>query len=379
MNQTKKSKIAHLSSVHARYDNRILYKQCASLQKHGWDVHLIVADGKGDEVFKGVKIIDVGEKGSFIYRLINVTRKVYRLAKRLEADVYQIHDPELLPFALKLHKAGKRVIYDVHEDYHTSIVQKKYLPPLVKNTFLKIYELLERKAKKRLTIILAEKYYIKRFPKGHLVLNYPIINDDESSFLEKPSTYTRSVSRNLLYTGNVTEDRGAFTQAILVDKIDNISITFIGKVSEALADKMTNAIEHKDLISFEGVGTYVPQTRIQKVYREQNWLAGLAIFPKTAHYEQKELTKFFEYMLNGLPIICSDFPAWRQFVEENQCGFAVDPNDYSQIEQAIRQLADNPELRKKMGENGKAKVLNELNWQTQEQALIDVYQSLSRE
>ncbi len=377
MKQTKKVKIVHLTSVHARYDNRILFKQCVSLQKHGYETHLIVADGKGNEVIEGVRILDVGIKGSFVHRLLNVTRAVYRAGKQLDADIYQIHDPELLPFALKLQKAGKQVIYDVHEDYHTSISQKKYLSPLTKKAALKVYESLELKAKKRLTIILAEKYYKDRFPNGHLVLNYPIINDSQSDPMHVPMIVRDGTARNLLYTGNVTEDRGAFTQSRLVDKIDHISIAFVGYISEALANSVKGSVENDDLITFEGIGTYIPQTRIQKVYREKYWLAGLALFPKTAHYERKELTKFFEYMLNGLPIICSDFPAWKNFVEENECGFAVDPNNYNQIEEVITRLASNPALGRKMGENGRARVLEHLNWQSQELTLTHLYQSLS--
>ncbi|MBH8881312.1 glycosyltransferase family 1 protein, partial [Pseudomonas aeruginosa] len=49
------TKVAHLTSVHSRYDIRIFRKQCRTLSQYGYDVYLVVADGKGDEVKDGVR------------------------------------------------------------------------------------------------------------------------------------------------------------------------------------------------------------------------------------------------------------------------------------------------------------------------------------
>ncbi|MCE7896768.1 MAG: glycosyl transferase, partial [Gammaproteobacteria bacterium PRO8] len=53
----------------------------------------------------------------------------------------------------------------------------------------------------------------------------------------------------------------------------------------------------------------MPFSEITKAYLEGGWRWGLALFPDTPHYRDKELTKFFEYMSFRIPIICSDFPA----------------------------------------------------------------------
>ena len=69
----------------------------------------------------------------------------------------------------------------------------------------------------------------------------------------------------------------------------------------------------------------------RKALRQGGWLAGLAIFPPNPHYYEKELTKFFEYMGAGLPIVCSDFPAWRTLMAETGAGICVDPQDPESI------------------------------------------------
>ncbi|SKB70711.1 Glycosyltransferase involved in cell wall bisynthesis [Parapedobacter luteus] len=383
MNQ-KKLKVVHLTSVHARYDNRILFKQCVSLSNHGFETTLIVADGHGNEIFKdNLNILDVGSKKGHLHRMSVVCYKIYRLALKLEAQIYQIHDPELILVAYFLFKKGKKIIYDIHEDYRTSILQKKYIWKPARRLIARIYDRIESFAIKRFTILLAEKYYKEFSSKGVTILNYPIISNNDkdcnapvSETSEHQSNNSKNEQIKLLYTGNVTEARGAFNHSKLVDLSDDIYVTFVGFCSGELASRMLDSIIRVSAIKIIGKDSYVPQTEIQQIYL-QNWTAGLALFPKTAHYERKELTKFFEYMLNGIPIICSDFPLWKEFVEKNECGFAVSPNNSAEVYKVIQRLFDDPLLRKKLGHNGKLMVTKYYNWGTQEKKLLAVYNSLT--
>ena len=103
--------VVHLTSVHARYDTRIFLKMCSSLAVHGYKVSLVVADGFGEECKSGVDIVDVGAKtGGRLSRMTNSVYKVYAKAKDLNADIYHLHDPELLPIGLLLKLSGKKVI-----------------------------------------------------------------------------------------------------------------------------------------------------------------------------------------------------------------------------------------------------------------------------
>ena len=94
--------VAHLASVHNRTDNRVFYKQCIGLAGSGYSVKLIVGDGKGDAIIQGVEVLDFipFSYRSRLIRIFIVSPIIMVKALKLRADLYHIHDPELLLFYL---------------------------------------------------------------------------------------------------------------------------------------------------------------------------------------------------------------------------------------------------------------------------------------
>ncbi|MBS3679300.1 glycosyltransferase [Ornithinibacillus massiliensis] len=371
MNTPKR--VVHLTTVHHPYDPRIFHKECMSLSHAGFDVTLIAQEAEQPTTNKGIKHIPLKKYSNRLKRMIFGTWDAYKKSKQLSADVYHFHDPELLLVAWLLKKKNNIVIYDIHEDYVTSIMQKDYMSKPVRKIIAKTYKLIEAFFSRKFELCLAEKYYKDLYPRGKCILNYPTVNEK----IVKHDRNDEKPVNKVLYTGNVTHVRGALIHAKLPLIDETISVQFVGKCSRSIADEMYQiAKDKKNNLLIEGLDQFVQKETIEAYYMNENWLAGVALFPPTEHYMKKELTKFFEYMSAGIPILCSNFPVWKKFVETYQCGIAVDPYDEKEIENALHYLKSNPDKVREMGENGKKAVLRSLNWKVEEEKLVSWYNDL---
>ena len=380
----KRIKVSHLTSVHAYNDTRIFHKECVSLAQAGYDVTLIAPVNTAFQE-KEVTVLPVGTWSNRYYRFFVTIPRLLVKALKLKASVYHFHDPELLLAAPILRLFGARVIYDIHEDYITSIQQKSYIPALFRKVLASTLGLVEKAASALCYQVIAERYYRERFPDAVEILNYPILpqcNDDSLMELQ----CEREVKFNVqyawcLYTGNVTLDRGALLHLDLLKVHEHTAIAYIGKCSEEVAETIYLSADKEKIsrqrIKIIGIGRHVPRETIDYYTYSRHWLAGVALFPETAHYAKKELTKFFEYMAAGLPILSSNFPVWRNVIEKNKCGLCANPIDLQSIVKAIDFLLSNPDEAAVMGENGRKAVNEKYNWSFEEKKLLNLYKTVS--
>ncbi|AFY81395.1 glycosyltransferase [Oscillatoria acuminata] len=366
-------KIIHLSTVHSPFDTRIFHKECKSLAQSGYDVTLVVPHDQ-DEVLDGVQIKSIRKPKNRLERMTKTVWQVTQVALQINGDLYHFHDPELIGVGLLLKLRRKKVVYDIHEDYQTSIQQKSYLPKYLSYVFSVIFNAVESFLSNFFELVLAEKYYLKRFPKGIVISNYPVIAETKMVVSELKQNTSEI---KLLYTGSITEDRGALIHAQIIEKIPNVHLYMVGYCTQQLADKIRkvagSAIERIHLVGEE---KRVPFTTILDFYQQHQWTAGLAIFPETPHYTQKELTKFFEYMDAGIPIICSNFPVWEALIKDNGVGFCVTPDDDQTIFQAIQYLIEHPTERLEMGQRGQKAIREKYNWNVEYYKLQNIYENI---
>ena len=136
-------RVCHLTSVHSSDDTRVFHKECVSLARAGYDVTLVAPGESREEL--GVHIVGVGEKpvGTLNRLTSPFVKCAYEAALALDCELYHLHDPELLPYALKLKRHGKTVIFDSHEFYSLLIQEKGYIPGFLKKPASRIYGALE--------------------------------------------------------------------------------------------------------------------------------------------------------------------------------------------------------------------------------------------
>ena len=115
-------KICHVTSAHKSTDVRIFEKECTSLAKNPDYKVYLVAQGES-YTRNNVRIIGAGEiPSSRKERMFEFSKKVVKIALKVDADVYHFHDPELLQYVGAFVKRGKKVIFDSHEDVADSIL-----------------------------------------------------------------------------------------------------------------------------------------------------------------------------------------------------------------------------------------------------------------
>ncbi len=369
-------KICHISINHPRYDQRIVEKECLSLKMAGYDVYVIANDNLDDEVYKGIKIISIDMPLGTKLKRFKAIKRALTVALDLNADIYHIHEPDLLMIALKLKAHKKIVIFDSHEYYRDQINFRGINSNLGKRIIRKIYTCYE-------------KYYIKRidaviFPTDEYIVNNEII---------APFRYE---AKKVIYIGNYPKD-------IILRKNNNsnnkFTLCYAGRLSDSrgitnliqacyktdcklILAGIFDTIEYKNRITEDKCFScvdYLGRCSLDEVYNIYSKSdVGVSLLKNIGqYYKGRNLpTKLYEYMQCSLPIICNDSPYIIELNEKYNFCITVNPDNIDEIVKAIMLLKDNSEYRKKLGENGYKLMSNKFKWENDAQKLIEFYDEL---
>lgn len=84
-----------------------------------------------------------------------------------------------------------------------------------------------------------------------------------------------------------------------------------------------------------------------------------------------------EAMACGTPVVASDFGGFREVVVDGETGFRVSPQDPRDLAAKITALLASPQLRDRMGEAGRRRVLEMFSWEAVGDRLEEVYRCLA--
>lgn len=364
-------RVCHMTSAHRPEDVRIFHKECVSLAKAGYEVYLVE---RGESYEKnGVHIVGVGEiPDSRIKRMTEGTRMVYEKALSLDCDVYHFHDPELLPYGLKLKRQGKKVVFDCHENTADAILEKQYLPRGMRSLVHTLYVRYQNYVCRRLDAIVTVTPSLTRaFQKVHPsvweVRNYPI--------LEERGTEQNCREKTIVFAGGISEQWNHHILLKAMERVPEYRYCLCGSAGEAYLQKLRE-MPAWDRVDYLGK---IPHEEVAELMSKA--YLGVALLSPgrntDGHNGTMGNTKIFEEMMAGLPVICTDFVLWKEFVERYDCGVCLNPSNIDEIVNALQYLLDNPDRAEEMGQNGAIAVKQEFQWKEAALVLLKLYSLLT--
>lgn len=366
-------RVCHMTSAHDPEDVRIFGKECVSLARAGYETYLVES---GESYEKdGVHIVGVGEiPTSRRKRMTEGAKRVYSAAKAIDADLYHFHDPELLPYGLKLKHAGKAVIFDSHECYKEQLRYKPYLSPWVASVIAKAYGVYEQYALRRLDAVIfpctmgGKNPFAGRCRRAAIISNAAILDE----FYDRYDAGCSKKPRQVCYVGGLTEERGITSAVKAAPKADAV-LALAGTFSSVDYESQLRAMPEFSHVDVRG---RLNRVEVSELLNES--CVGLCALLNQGQYLKIDTfgIKVYEYLSEGLPVILSHSAYNDRMVEKYGFGICATPDDPDDIARAIKYILDHPDEAKQMGANGRKAIKEEFNWSVEEKKLLSLYENI---
>ncbi len=361
-------KVCNLTSVHSRYDIRIFHKQCWAQSLRG-EAHLIVADGQKDEIKDNIHIHGVKKYKNRFLRMILAVFAVYKRAKTIKADVYILHDPELLTIALLLKKTGAKVFFDSHECYTEALLDSYWIPPFLRKHVVKIYRYIESLILSRLDGVIAATKHIgdvlSEYNKNIFVLhNYALLK--EFADCTEPDI---EHSNHILYCGGISQERNIINivKALSLCRND-IKLILCGTFSSEALLKQCQQLSGWSQVEYKG------QVSRQQLHSlAQKCFCGVCVLQANPAHKYALGLKIFEYPGMHLPLVASNFDLWKKIIgnENKPFGVFINPANPQEIADAIDKFYENKALTKQLGQNGRKAVETKYNFELEKEKYLN--------
>ncbi len=341
----KGKRVVHLTSVHRPRDVRIFHKEVRSLHDAGAEA----------------SVLALAKPERRLRRLAAGWRLVQE-AKRRGADVYHVHDPELLPAALWLAQtSGTPVIYDAHEYLGQTTRTKRWLPRPLRLPLAVVVERLEQAAARRLSgTVTANEDLAARFAaSGSRAIS--VSNGPRADGFPEPEEPN---GLGVLYVGGLGPLRGLplMKEAFPLVGVVGAHLQLAGPGDPGT---LPSGVEHLGAVDHSEVPSLLAAARIA-------WIP----LQRTGNYDRAVPTKLVEAMAAGRPVVASDLPLMASIVRRTGCGLVVSADDPHAHADALRRLLTEPGLAARMGAAGRRAFLDGLSFEVQAAKLVGLYEEI---
>ena len=184
--------------------------------------------------------------------------------------------------------------------------------------------------------------------------------------------YNKNITTNnkkkiLFYAGVLHESRGLKYIIEAINGIDDVKLVFAG--TGPLQSKIEQIVNNDDKFSYLGVITY------DEVLRKSAEADIIFAFydPAIGNNKYASPNKLFEAMMLAKPIIVNEGSSMSKIVEKYNCGLIISYADVEDIKNSIKKLINNPQLRDKLGINGRKAYEEAYSWDIMKTRLLNAY------
>lgn len=382
--------------------DRRVEREAQALIEGGHEVLLIARRGPKQarvEIVDGVRVVrtflpfqNVKAVADLIYFTIQrfaILGTLVRVCRQHRVDVIHVHD---LPYAFASIICAKLLgissVFDMHEHYtemlrmgfQTKSYRKLKFFGVILLELLKIEERLACRWASRV-IVVDPEHRSRIVSLGTLSKNIAIItNTEDFEYFSSLPVLEGVLSEYngyfvLLYTGGFSAHRGLKTtidaMPRILETVPNTHLVLVGdgeerKELEAVVQErgLESHVTFTGFVPFESLPTYIRACDV-----------GLIPHISTPHIETTMPNKIFQFMTLGKPVVVSSTRPMMRVVHEVRCGLIFEESNPVSLANNILKMQD-PELRNRLGENGKVAASGQYNWQCTKQALLELYKSL---
>jgi len=385
--------MAEFSDV--RYDARVL-KQAKAISGMGFKVQLHMYNTGTDKNYTKVE-------GNIVYNIygfskrnsnkgfISIFNKYFYAFKLLisinswilshKADYYHAHNLKfILTSFIASYIYGGKFVYDAHElhseHYNNNFSGKikNYINKCIERVVLTRCHAFIQASDERANYISA-KYKID---KPYVINNYvPLkqVSNSNNRLREELGLDARPI---IFYSGGIYLGGGRRLENVIeaVRGIENCYLVIIGFMNDSVRNGLIKLLDSEPLNS----RVYILPPKLNCELFDYASSADIGIIPlagNSINTQYSALNKVSEYLMAGLPILCSNYQNLRNIVYNNSIGQVGETFDVLSID-SIRDAINNiisDENYKRMKNNALDLAIKEFNWEKEETKIKQIYAS----
>jgi glycosyltransferase involved in cell wall biosynthesis len=262
---------------------------------------------------------------------------------------------------------GKKLVYDIFDFYPDHL---RNTPGWIKRTVHMLDYWVINHADAVILVDDSRREQIKGTKPKRLFVVYNSPEDSKisgQSFEPSPEGKLR-----LTYVGLLQHERGLFEVLNIIKKHSSWVLEFAGFGGDE--DMISSVCKDMPNVNWHGRISYDKAIKLT----QQADVLFATYDPAIPNHKYSSPNKLFEAMMLGKPIIVARDTNMDVLVSKHDCGIIVEYGNETELEEALLQLANDPELRKRLGENARKAYEVSYSWKIMKTRLIELYSQVQK-